>query len=135
MVKSHNRRHRKSTGDVYVKRSVLTGQPVFVVAGRCRHSAQTYYCKARRSEERKLKEMETAQRNACRDIIQKLLNDCVAELPLMTDMTPKQRAAAKNLHYLAKHPILPDRGFIDHCRTEKEINATQRPWLQHKASD
>ena len=98
-----------------------TGIPIFLCYNKARNTGYQYYCRARGAEEKRCADVEHDQRTAAKQVILHTQNECIADLPLMKDLTPQQKKAAKELRAMAEQPVLPDTTFRDYVRrTQKQ---------------
>lgn len=95
---------------------MVTGVPVFFMRGVPGREARKKYSIACAQEEQRYADAVAAQQQACHDVILHLLNECVADMPIMKEWTPQQTAAAKALRRMAEAPAVPDDELLRHVR-------------------
>lgn len=110
---------KKSTRVTVIKRSCVTGKPVWIYRGKSESHARVAYWKACKKEQ-------TRVRWWCRRVAERangimaLLESCLSALPDRSRMTEVQLAAEKRLRNVCKK--------VPECYTEfyNHINATRR---------
>lgn len=110
--------HRRPPKYRYICYSCVTGQAVWVYQGQSRKAMLKAYQRVRRREialERRWPRMMECRRAS----ILFLLNECMAEIPILGKLTKEQREAAKTLQCLADNPPKYYTGFYNHIRAER----------------
>ena len=109
---------------IVIRKSCLTGKVVWVYRG-TRGAARTAYWRAcKREVERVQRWGETAAQRRAR--IMQLLNECIADVPITSDMPPGQEAAVRQLLRLSKEDIACHREFYEHILEERRRVFCQR---------
>jgi hypothetical protein len=102
----------------YICYSCVTGQAVWFYQGQSRKAMLRAYQRVRRREialERRWPRMVERRRTS----ILFLLNECMAEIPILGKLTKEQREAAKTLQYLADNQPKYYTEFYNHIRAER----------------
>lgn len=110
--------HRRPPKYRYICYSCVTGQAVWFYQGQSRKAMLRAYQRVRKREialERRWPRMVERRRTS----ILFLLNECMAEIPILGKLTKEQREAAKTLQYLADNPPKYYTGFYNHIRAER----------------
>lgn len=110
----------------YIRYSAVDGRPIFVLQGKSMSTAISYFCRVCSAEEQRYAHAKQLQEQACRDVILHNLNECIADRPVLTTMTPHEAAAAKALRKLADNPVPPDDRLLMHVRRTREENRPVR---------
>lgn len=107
---------------IVIRKSCLTGRVVWVYKGPTKGAARSAYCRACKREVDRVRHWgeTTAQRRAG---IMRLLNECIDAMPITSDMTPKQKAAVRQLINLSKEDIACHREFYEHILEERRRRA------------
>jgi hypothetical protein len=101
-----------------IRRSCITGKIVWVYRGMSKNAGWVAYhrvCKKELERVKHLPEMEAEYKAQ----ILKLLNDCMANLPINAELTPDQKAAAKKLLKMADEMPPYDMEFYNHIVEER----------------
>lgn len=111
-----NRTQQHSFTDI--RRSCITGNAVWIYQGSSKSSAQTAYWKACRAEiERVRNWASTAARRMAN--IERLLNDCLAEIPINAELTQRQQDAVRRLQAIERKNFACNRDFYEHILEER----------------
>jgi len=105
-----------------IRRSCITGKIIWVYRGMSKNAANVAYHRAWKHELERIKHWPeyVAERKAN---ILKLLNDCLANLPITAELTPKQKAAARRLRKMAETEPECDLDFYNHIIEEQRRRA------------
>lgn len=118
-----NRAQRYSFTDI--RRSCLTGNVVWIYQGQSKGGAQTAYWKACQAEIARVRNWtEIVARRTSN--ISRLLNDCLADLPINAELTPLQQDAVRRLQSIGKKDFGCYREFYDHIREERRRRTADR---------
>ena len=101
-----------------IRRSCLTGKIVWVYYGLNKKAAYVAYCRACKEEIKRQRNWEETSEQRKRRIL-KMLNDCLAEIPITTPLTQDQAAKARELRAIAKEDIACHREFYNHIMEER----------------
>ncbi len=101
-----------------IRRSCITGNPVWMHAGVSRGASYWAYWYACRKE---LQRVNTWYDRASRRKanILRLLAKCLENIPLDAVLTPEQNAAARTLRKISESEYLPDMEFYNHIKKLK----------------
>ncbi|MBQ9646123.1 MAG: hypothetical protein IJV24_07190 [Prevotella sp.] len=101
-----------------IRRSCTTGQVVWIYQGPTKKAANQAYRRARLKEQSRVRwwGKRMARRAAN---IKAFLDELIAALPIVGDLTPAQRQAIRTLQTIADSPPPCDTAFHNHCRTER----------------
>lgn len=115
------KREKKHITIVY---SCLTGVPVWVYFGPTEKPRMAYWraCKAEIELHRRWPEI-VAER---RDFIMGILNKCLQNQPMMSDLPPEKKKAAKRLLAMANEPQPFYSEFYDHIMEERRRKEEDR---------
>lgn len=113
-------------GDIVViRKSCITGKAVWIYQGPSKKASWDAYWRAcRREEERVRNWPQTAARR--KENIMRLLNDCMADLPLTGELPPNQEAAARQLLSISKKGIPCRSDFYEHFTEERRRREEDR---------
>lgn len=122
---------QKGCKNIVVCKSCLTGHEVWLYLGQASEKSRLVYYRACRKEiERMARWAEKAAQRA--QNIQRLMNLCLAQIPINAELTEQQKSAVRTLLAVKKKGMTCDREFYDHVveeqnrrRTDKEIRAKQ----------
>ena len=103
---------------IVVIRSCLTGRVVWMCRSKSRVAVPMTYCRACAAEVERVRQWgeTTTQR---RSAILRLLNECLAGIPITQRLTPQQAAASKRLRELSREDVECDREFYNHIIAER----------------
>ena len=110
---------KKKPAVTIIKRSLLTGMAVWIYRGSgAAKTVWAAYDRARRSELERVSHWSehVAQRKAN---ILRMLNDCMANMPINEPLPPEVEAAARRLVSMAETPPDIDLEFYNHIMEEK----------------
>ena len=109
-----------------IRRSCLTGVPVWVYRGASKAGARQAYwraCKAEIERVRRWSEI-TADRTAR---ITRFISQCMEKLPIDAELTPVQMEAAKQLRAILKKEPQCNMEFYNHIMEERRLGV-RRSW-------
>lgn len=108
-----------------IRKSCLTGKIVWVYYGLNKKAAYVAYCRACKLEIKKQNNWEETSEKRKRRIL-KLLNDCLAEIPITTPLTKEQTEMARELRTIAEEDIACHREFYNHIMEERKRRTEDR---------
>ena len=104
---------------IIMRRSCLTGKVVWLYTGPTRGAGRIAYYRACRAELRYAQRFSDAA-DRRRANIMRLLNECLAELPITETLTREQTEAARRLRALAEEQPAYQRDFLEHVVEERK---------------
>ena len=115
----------KSYKLLVIRRSCLTGKVVWVYRCSSKGAARVAYHRACRNEVKRMRHWgETAAQR--RANIMKVLNECLADIPLDSALSNAQKAAARRLQAISKEDIACHREFYEHIIEERRRRAEDK---------
>lgn len=112
-------RHREHNVLV-VRKSRLTGSPVWMWYGTSKLAANKAYCCARKSEIRRVRTWAKTEEQVRRRILS-IASECLADIPVTTALTRQQSDAVRRLRAIAAEAIPCDRAFYEHILAENRF--------------
>lgn len=110
---------------VFIRRSCLTGEAVWIYRGNSRGAARkSYFLACQRELERVQRWNERASKR--RANIMRLLNECQADMPVTKTLAGSQRQAAEQLKNISCAAFLCDKTFYNHIVEERRRRAEDR---------
>ena len=109
----------------YICYSCVTGQAVWVYQGQSRKAMKRKYYRTVASE-RKRKRQWAKVIMTRRDNLQRLLDECRAELPILGTLTKDQREAIKTLQQMIDNPPEFSSPFLDHDKERRHQNYLEK---------
>lgn len=114
------RKMKRRKAVTVIKNSCVTSRAIWIHRGTSAWAAYKAYLKSCKKEmERMARWAETEARYVAN--ITRLINVCVAKLPIDHQMTPEQTKALKALHKARKKGVGCNRDFYDHIVKEREM--------------
>ena len=108
-----------------IRRSCLTGNAVWIYQGSCKNGAQTAYWKACRAEMERVRNWTgTVARRVAN--IQRLLNDCLADVPINASLTQQQQDGVRRLQAIVRKNYTCHRDFYEHILEERRLRRQNR---------
>ena len=108
-----------------IRRSCLTGKPVWIYRGPSREAAKMAYWRACKSEIEYVtgwaKRMEEQA-----SILNRFLSECVAKIPINAELTQVQKNAIRNIRRIIKNPEPCYMEFYNHIMEERRRRAEDR---------
>ena len=112
-----------------MRRSCLTGKIVWIHKTTTKDAARHAYWKACKRELERVRQWSNTVAKRCSNVT-RFLTDCTAEIPLTTELTPEQTAAARQLQNISKSETEYHSDFYDHIieeqRQREETRALRR---------
>lgn len=131
------RRRKMNKKVLIIRKSCLTGKIVWIYSGVSRKAGYVAYHRACEAEiKRTRKYAETSEQRKRR--ILKMLNDCLAEIPITVPLTKEQTEAARELRSIAKEDIACHREFYEHIieeRRRRKEDKTIREKMKERSRD
>lgn len=116
---------RPSLKATIIRHSCRTGRAVWIYSGPSKEAAKTaYYRTVKRERERQLRWTAIQRRRV--ENIKLLLQDCVAALPILSDMTGDQCEAIRILHELADNQQEFSSPFLEHDYERRHQNYLEK---------
>lgn len=108
-----------------IRRSCITGKIIWFYRGMSKNAANVAYHRAWKHELERVKHWPevVAERKAN---ILRLLNNCLANLPITAELTPKQKAAVRRLRKMAEEEPECDMDFYNHIIEEQRRRAEDK---------
>ena len=103
---------------VVVRKSCLTGQPVWLCQGKSWAAGIRAYYRARQREVKRVRQWGVTVKRRMANI-RRLLCDCTAGIPLTAKLTAEQRTAARELEMQSRTSVACYRGFYEHILEER----------------
>lgn len=101
-----------------IRRSCLTGKAVWLYQGLTKTASNMAYCRACKREIERVKNWaEKIERR--KSNILRLMNDCLAGLPLTAELTDTQKSAVLLLKKTSNERLVCDSDFYEHILTQK----------------
>lgn len=108
-----------------IRRSCVTGEPVWVYQGTTHEGERQAYWKACKREQELIHHWASKMERFCANI-SSLLQACMAALPKTATLTEEQRSAVSKLKAMAENIPKPYTGFYNHIKAEHERRQADR---------
>lgn len=108
-----------------IKRSCITGEVVWIYQGTSKATSLLAYWRACRNEvenERHRHEREAERRSA----ILRMMNDCMAGIPINAELTPRQKKAVQRMKQIMNDMPSKPSAFYEHIMEERRRRAEDR---------
>lgn len=116
-----------------IKRSCITGNAVWVYRGKSEESARKTYYRACKDEVERMRHWpEKASRRMAN--IERLLSDCLSDLPVNAELTTIQREAVRQLQVIGKKGMRCASEFYEHIQ-ELRTRRNQSADIRRKARE
>ena len=99
--------------------SCVTGQAVWIYTGPTKVAVKQAYYRTVQRERKRRRQWEKVQRQRSANI-SRLLDECIAAMPIMGDLTPRQREAIRTLRSMTDNPP----AFVSPCWSTTASAAT-----------
>ena len=110
---------------LFLRRSCITGKVVWAYYAKTAGAANTAYCRACKKEIERVKHWpETVAKR--RAEIMKFMNECLANIPINQELTPRQKEGARRLQAEYKKDIPCYMGFYEHVMEERRRRAEDK---------
>lgn len=116
---------RRSPKYRYICYSCVTGKAVWVYQGQSRQGMRRKYYRTVESERKRRRQIPKLQQQRTANI-KTLLSECIAALPIMSQMSKEQREAIKTLQQMADYTPDFSSPFLEHDRERRMRLRRQR---------
>lgn len=117
--------HKNKKHITRIVRSCITGEPVWYYQGPSENAARIAYWRACKHEVERIRNFPAYAKKKV-DAVRKLLSDCLSEIPITAELTPKQKAAVKYLKSVADEGPSCHMAFYEHIMEERRRRAEDR---------
>lgn len=128
---------RKRSKSIFIRRSCLTGNAVWIYRGEADNERKTYWKACRFEVERVQRWTDIVSRRMGN--ISRLISDCLVNIPLNVELTPQQKQAVRQLQSVGNKGIICHRDFYEHImaqRKQRQIdNELRRRVKEREKSD
>lgn len=114
--------HKNKKHITVIRYSCITGEPVWYYQGPSENSARIAYWRACKHEIERIRNFPAYAKKKA-DAVRKLLSECLAEIPITAELTPKQKAAVKYLKSVADEGPSCHMAFYEHIMEERRRRA------------
>jgi hypothetical protein len=108
-----------------IRRSCITGKALWIYQGPSKNAAKVAYHRAVKKEIERVKNYKK-ELEARKAAVLRILNNCMAALPIGTELTPRQKAAAKTLLAISNEKVPCYMEFYDHIMESRRRREEDR---------
>lgn len=118
-----------------IRYSCVTGQAVWLYVGQTKKAARRHYYRVVQYERKRQRQWPKVQRQRSANIT-RLLDDCIAAMPIVGDLSREQREAIRTLRTMADNPPEFVSPLLEHDRERRHQHRLKlRRWRYWRDAD